>query len=100
SVVPEAGVVWVWTKGWGSWGASATLVLPFPARSRPHAGDSLRVSAAAQLQPTRAVATRLGIAARLDGGGERATDVRDPDSGGAAADPTPRVAVSPAPARG
>jgi hypothetical protein len=95
SVVPMAGVAYARTDGWWSYDASATLVMPFAVRDAPHAGDSLRVSAGAQLQPVGAIATRLGVAARVDGGGERAPDVRDPDSGGAVAYLTPAIVLSP-----
>lgn len=98
AIVPALGAIWSWRSGPWSADASAALALPFAVRDdAPHAGDSLRVGANVQLQPSSSpVAPRLGVAARLDGGGERRPDVADPDSGGAVAYLAPGFVVSPA----
>ena len=96
SLVPTVGVTYTIVRGmWSTW-TSASLLLPFSVRSGPHAGDSLRASVSAQLQPWRAFAVRLSGTGRFDSTG--AIDGRvDTASGGASVFVVPELVASPVP---
>jgi len=94
SIVPLLGASYVWTSAlWSAW-ASASLLFPVSVRTGAHPGDSLRSSLGLQLQPTRILATRLGVHGRLDGTGELAGEVLR-SSGGASVHVAPELVLSP-----
>jgi hypothetical protein len=94
SVVPVVGASFRWAAAlWSAW-ASASLLFPVSVRGGAHPGDSLRVSAAFQLQPRRFFATRLGVHGRLDGTGEIDGEVVRA-SGGTSMHVAPELVLSP-----
>jgi hypothetical protein len=94
SIVPLVAISYAWTSSfWSAW-TSASLLFPVEVRAGSHPGDSLRASFTMQLQPTRALATRLGVHGRLDSTGELDGEpVRR--SGGASVFVAPEIVVSP-----
>jgi len=94
SIVPLLGGSYVWTSSlWSAW-TSASFLFPVSVRSGAHPGDSLRASLGLQLQPSRILATRLGVHGRLDGTGELDGAVVRA-SGGASVHVAPELVVSP-----
>jgi hypothetical protein len=94
SIVPLVGGSYVWTSSlWSAW-ASTSLLFPVSVRSGAHPGDSLRGSLGMQLQPSRILATRLGVHGRLDGTGELDGEVVR-SSGGASVHVAPELVLSP-----
>jgi hypothetical protein len=94
AVTPLAGAFYGFTRGPYSLFASATLYLPFAVRAGPHAGDSLRSSVSAQLQPLRSFALRFGLDTRLESSADQ-DGKPDPNTGGFAGYVSPEVVVSP-----
>jgi hypothetical protein len=94
AIVPVVSISHGWRAPlWSAW-TSASLLLPVAVREDSHAGDSLRASVTMQLQPSRILATRLGVHGRLDGTGELAGEVVR-RSGGAAVNVAPEIVLSP-----
>jgi hypothetical protein len=94
SVVPLVGLTVSLRTGPWSVDTSAEVLLPFAVRDDPHPGRSLRGAVVAQVQPTKAVAARLGAQLRWDG--EGAVGVRsEPRSGGVALYVTPEIVLRP-----
>lgn len=96
SIVPYVGAAYAVGRGRLSGQASVAAYLPFAVRDQPHPGDSLRAAAWAQVQAAPALATRLGLSARLDTTGELSKTVADLNSGGFVGYVTADVVVSPA----
>lgn len=94
SVVPLVALSHAWTSSIWSATAGASLLFPVSVRAGSHPGDSLRASVTLQLQPSRALATRLGVHGRLDGTGEMNDEVVR-RSGGASVHLAPELVVSP-----
>ncbi|MFO0757220.1 MAG: hypothetical protein U0359_12065 [Byssovorax sp.] len=94
AVTPLAGAAYAMTRGPYSLFASAAIYLPFAVREGPHGGDSLRSSFAAQLQPMRVFAARLGVDTRLDTSADR-DGKPDPDTGGFIGYLKPELVLSP-----
>jgi hypothetical protein len=95
SVVPFVGATYLWSGSLVSAWTNVSLLMPFAVRSAAHAGDSARASATLQLQPTRAIATRLGVFARYDSTAELDGEAV-PRSGGGAVHVAPEIVLSPA----
>jgi hypothetical protein len=94
SVVPLVAMSYAWTSSlWSAW-TGASLLLPVAVREGAHSGDSLRASFTMQLQPSRVLATRLGVFGRLDGTGELGGEVVR-RSGGASVHVAPEIVLSP-----
>jgi len=94
SVVPNVGVAHRWSRSVWSATTSVSFLFPVSVREGAHPGDSLRASVVLEAQPTRAFATRLGVAGRFDGTGEIDDEVVK-RSGGAALYVAPEIVVSP-----
>jgi hypothetical protein len=97
SVVPLAGATYSMGRGMYTFFASISGYGPIPVRSGPHAGDSLRSTAALQFQPTQRFAARLGISTRLDEAGELRAGSTDPSSGGFVGYASSELVLSPIP---
>jgi hypothetical protein len=95
SLAPTLGAYFTQSRGPLSVYASGSFFLPFSVRDGPHAGDSLRLAAHVQWQPTMRVAGRIGVFARIDASGQLATNVDDPNSGGFVGYVTGELVVSP-----
>jgi hypothetical protein len=94
SIAPLLAMSHAWTSSlWSAW-AGASVLFPISVRSGSHPGDSLRGSFTMQLQPARALATRLGLHGRLDGTGELDEEVVK-RSGGASVHVAPEIVMSP-----
>lgn len=94
SLVPLLSLSHAWTSSlWSAW-TGASILFPIAVRAGSHAGDSLRGSFTMQLQPSRILATRLGVHGRLDGTGELDGEVVR-RSGGASVHVAPEIVVSP-----
>lgn len=94
SIVPLIAVSHAWTSSLWSATTGASLLFPVSVREGSHPGDSLRASFTLQLQPSRALAMRLGAHGRLDGTGEMNDEVVR-RSGGASLHVAPELVVSP-----
>jgi hypothetical protein len=94
-VAPTLGAYWLASRGAWSEYASASLYVPVPVRSGPHAGDSFRVSGHLQFQPIPAFAARVGVFGRIDSSGRLDDTVDDPNSGGFVGYLTGALAVAP-----
>ena len=95
SLVPAAGLDYGLARGvWSGFGG-LSLWLPFPVRSGPHAGDSIRLAARVQWQPVSFLAVRVGPSFQLDTAGELASGVDDPNSGGVLGYAAGEVALRP-----
>jgi hypothetical protein len=95
SVVPFVGATYLWSGSLASAWTSVSLLMPYSVRSAAHAGDSARASATLQLQPTRVLATRLGVFARYDSTAELEGEAV-PRSGGGSVHVAPEIVLSPA----
>lgn len=95
AIAPVLGLAHAWSSSWWSAWASTSLLFPVSVREGgAHAGDSLRASITMQVQPTRILATRLGVHGRLDGTGELEGEVVR-RSGGATVHIAPELVLSP-----
>jgi hypothetical protein len=94
SIAPMLGVAHSWRASLWSLSTGVSVLFPVAVREGAHPGDSLRASTTLQLQPTRILATRLGVNGRLDGTGELDGEVVR-RSGGAAVYLAPEVVVMP-----
>jgi len=95
SIVPLVSMSYAWASSlWSAW-TGASLLLPVAVREGAHSGDSLRASFTMQLQPSRVLATRLGVFGRLDSTGELDGEVVR-RSGGASVHVAPEIVLSPA----
>jgi hypothetical protein len=94
SIVPLVAMSYAWASSWWSAWTGASLLLPVAVREGAHSGDSFRASATMQLQPSRALATRLGVFGRLDSTGELDGEVVR-RSGGASVHVAPEIVLSP-----
>jgi hypothetical protein len=97
SIAPAVGAYFMTGRAAWSFYTSASLFLPFSVRDGPHASDSLRLLARMQYQPRPWIAARLGALVRVDASGQLANGVDDPNSGGAIAQATGEIALSPLP---
>ena len=95
SLVPIVGLSHAWTTSLWSLSTGVSVLFPIAVRDGSHSGDSFRASTTLQLQPTRILATRLGVFGRLDGTGELDGEVVR-RSGGASVYAAPEVVLMPA----